>query len=110
MQPKRFMFYVSLLVSLLMPLFMSACAGNANQASFGETVDDSVITAKVKAALIEDKMVSAADIHVETFKGTVQLSGFASSAGEISRAVDLARQVKGVQTVKNDVRLKSSQP
>jgi osmotically-inducible protein OsmY len=69
-------------------------------------IDDSVITTKVKAAFVEDKTVAAMNINVETYKGTVQLSGFANSASEMSRAVEIARSVNGVKSVKNDIRLK----
>ena len=89
-------------------VLMTGCASTSKQASFGETVDDSVITTKVKAAFVEDKTVSALNISVETFKGTVQLSGFANTADEAAKAVNLARNVKGVKAVKNDIRLKSN--
>jgi osmotically-inducible protein OsmY len=84
----------------------SGCASTSTQASAGEMIDDSVITTKVKAAFVEDKTVGALNINVETFKGTVQLSGFANSAAEMSRAVEIARGVRGVRAVKNDIRLK----
>ena len=91
-----------------MPL-MTGCASTKTQASLGETIDDSWITTKVKGAFVEDKTVKAMDVQVETFKGTVQLSGFASSSNEINRAVELARSIKGVKAVKNDIRLKANQ-
>ena len=75
--------------------------------SLGETVDDSIITTKVKAAFVDDIHVSALNITVETFKGTVQLSGFADNERELERAAELARNVNGVKSVKNDIRLKS---
>jgi hyperosmotically inducible protein len=87
-------------------VLMTGCASTSTQTSFGETVDDGVITTKVKAAFVEDKTVSALNISVETFKGTVQLSGFANNAEEAAKAVSLARNVKGVKAVKNDIRLK----
>jgi len=89
-------------------LIAAGCASTARQESFGEGVDDSVITTKVKAKYVEDKTVSALNVNVETFKGTVQLSGFANSQAEINRAVEIARGVKGVASVKNDIRLKTS--
>ncbi len=85
---------------------LTACASTSTQSSFGEVVDDSVITTKVKALFVEDKTVGALRIGVETFKGTVQLSGFANSQAEINRAGEIARSVKGVQQVKNDIRLR----
>ena len=86
----------------------AGCASTPRHESVGEVIDDSVITTKVKALYVEDKTVSAMNINVETFKGTVQLSGFADNQSEISKAVDIARGVKGVASVKNDIRLKSS--
>jgi osmotically-inducible protein OsmY len=72
----------------------------------GEKVDDSVITSKIKAKFVEDKDVRARAISVETFKGVVQLSGFANSQMEIDRAGEIARGVNGVVSVKNDIRMK----
>lgn len=86
----------------------AGCAGTPTRESAGERIDDSVITTKVKALYVEDKTVSALGINVETFKGVVQLSGFADNQTEVDRAVELARGVKGVNSVKNDIRLKSS--
>lgn len=85
----------------------AGCSSTPTQSSAGEVIDDSVITTKIKAAFVEDQAVSALSISVETFKGTVQLSGFANSAGEVSRAGFLASQVRGVKSVKNDIRLKT---
>jgi len=75
----------------------------------GEYVDDAVITAKVKAAVFEDTSLKSAEINVETFKGVVQLSGFVRSRADINRAVELAKGVKGVKSVKNDMILKGTQ-
>lgn len=72
----------------------------------GEYIDDAAITAKVKAAFVKDKAVNATDVKVETYKGTVQLSGFAASSAAIERAVELAGKVPGVKMVRNDIRLK----
>jgi hyperosmotically inducible protein len=91
--------FMILIVSLLL-----GCAGTSTQESTGEYLDDSAITAKVKSAFVADKQVNALDIQVTTFKGVVQLSGFASSQQEIDRAVELARKVPGVKSVKNDIR------
>lgn len=98
----------ALSAALGVTLIGAGCASTPTSSSFGETVDDSVITTKVKAKFVEDKAVDALDIAVETFKGTVQLSGFANNADEIARAVALTRSVTGVKAVKNDVRLKAA--
>ena len=60
----------------------------------------------MKAAIFNDPTLKSAEINVETFKGVVQLSGFVSSSGDISKATQLARGVQGVKSVKNDMRLK----
>ena len=86
----------SLLVSL------AACAPTPTREGTGEYIDDSVITGKVKAAFAADPTVKATQVQVETFKGTVQLSGFVDSRESAQRAVEIARSVKGVQAVKND--------
>ena len=82
------------------------CSSTNKQASTGEYVDDTVITTKVKAALINDPNVKAREVNVETFKGDVQLSGFVADARDAQRAVEIARGVKGVTAVKNDIRVK----
>jgi len=77
-------------------------------AKAGRVVDDSVITAKVKEALIQDPVTKAHEISVETFHGTVQLSGFVDSAQSKTRAGQLAQNVAGVKDVKNSLQLQSS--
>lgn len=93
-------FFAILLVSML------GCASTPKQEGTGEYIDDSVITTKVKAAIFEESSLKSAEINVETFKGMVQLSGFVSSQAAIDKAVELARGVKGVKSVRNDMRLK----
>jgi osmotically-inducible protein OsmY len=82
------------------------CAPTATREGTGEYVDDSVITMKVKHAILHESTLKSAEINVETFKGTVQLSGFVSSQANINTAVGLARGVKGVHSVKDDMRVK----
>ena len=72
-------------------------------------VDDAVITAKVKAAVLEESSLKSAEINVETNKGIVQLTGFVSSRAAIDKAVAVARSVKGVTSVKNDMTVKGQQ-
>jgi len=84
-------------------LATTGCAVTRDQSSAGAYVDDTTITAKVKSKFIEDKAVAASSIQVETLNGTVQLSGFAKSEAEREQAASLARDVKGVKTVKNDI-------
>ena len=82
------------------------CAGSPTQESTGEYVTDTWITTKVKAALVDDPMVKATEVNVETFKGAVQLSGFVSSYAAVNEAVRVTRGIKGVTSVKNDMRVK----
>ena len=69
-------------------------------------MDDTVVTGKVKAAILAEPTLKSAEINVETFKGIVQLSGFVSSQLAENKAVEVARTVDGVKSVKNDMRLK----
>jgi osmotically-inducible protein OsmY len=87
-------------------MFMLGCASTAKHEGTGEYVDDTVITAKVKAKVLEEPGLKSAEINVETFKGVVQMSGFVSSQASINRAAELARSVNGVKSVKNDMRVK----
>jgi len=82
------------------------CASSPRHEGTGEYFDDSVITAKVKAAIFDDASLKSGEINVETFKGVVQLSGFVSSQASVNKAVEVARAVKGVKTVKNDLMVK----
>jgi osmotically-inducible protein OsmY len=82
------------------------CASTSTSEGTGEYVDDSVITTKVKAAIFNEPTLKSTEINVETFKGTVQLSGFVNSHGDVNKAVSVARNVKGVTAVKNDMRVK----
>jgi hyperosmotically inducible protein len=72
----------------------------------GEVIDDSVVTAKVKAALIADKNVKAHEVNVETREGVVQLSGFVDSTDAKSTAGEVARRVSGVKDVRNELQVK----
>lgn len=105
MHPIRTLF-TSLLAILLMTAVVG-CAGSATTESTGEHFDDAWITTKVKASLVEDPAVKAREVKVETFKGVVQLSGFVESQEAMDRAVEIASGIKGVTSVKNDMRIKS---
>jgi len=93
------------LLIILLATFMG-CASTTKHEGTGEYVDDTVITSKVKAAIFADESLKSSEINVETFKGVVQLSGFVTSQTDIARAVEVARTVKGVTSVKNDMRAK----
>tara|TARA_R110000787_G_scaffold26539_7_gene74075 strand:+ start:724 stop:1038 length:315 start_codon:yes stop_codon:yes gene_type:complete len=94
-------FIVAAMLALLV-----GCASTDDQAGTGEYIDDTVITTKVKAAIFNDPELKSMEINVETFKGVVQMSGFVNSQADINQAVRLAREVKGVKSVKNDMKLK----
>lgn len=87
-------------------LALAGCASTAKKESTAEYVDDTVITTKVKAAVFNEPALKSREINVETFKGAVQLSGFVSSQADINKAVEVARGVGGVKSVKNDMRVK----
>ena len=82
------------------------CAGSATQESTGEYVTDTWITTKVKASLAESPQVKATEVNVETFKGAVQLSGFVSSSAAMTEALRITGGIKGVTSVRNDMRIK----
>ena len=86
--------------------FLLGCAGTSTKESTGEYMSDTWITSKVKAAFLNEPSLKSAEINVETFKGTVQLTGFVSSRANIDTAVAVARGIKGVTSVRNDMRLK----
>lgn len=98
------------LISLVFAAFFTAalagCAATPTQSSTGQFVDDSVITTKVKAKLLDDLALKGFEIKVETFKGVVQLSGFVSSQVNIDRATDDASHIAGVVSVQNKMQLK----
>ena|SRR5471030_2225983 len=82
------------------------CAANLPKESAGEYVDDAVITTKVKASILDQPSLKSSEIHVETFKGAVYLSGSVASQSNIDKAVEVARNVNGVRSVNIDMRLK----
>ena len=82
------------------------CASTATQEGTGEYIDNTIITAKVKAALLNEPNLKSLEINVETFKGVVQSSGFVNSQDDIDKAVEVTQKIKGVKSVKNDMQLK----
>jgi len=97
---------IRFLVVLMMIAAFMACASTPTTSGTGEYVDDSVITSKVKSAFLTAEDLKSFDIGVETFKGTVQLSGFVKSQQQVDKAGQIARGVKGVKGVKNDLIVK----
>jgi osmotically-inducible protein OsmY len=87
-------------------IYSSGCSVASGQRSMGDVVDDSTITTRVKSRFVEDKIVAATRISVETLKGVVQLSGFAVSEAERQRAAQIAAAVPGVKQVQNSIAVK----
>ena len=98
--------FVGYFVLLMLIAAFSACASTSKQESAGEYVDDSVITTKVKSLLASDDFLRSFRISVETYKGAVQLSGFVNSQQAVDKAGQIARSVKGVTSVRNDLIVK----
>ena len=103
---KKFNTYLSAAFLAIALVSVVGCASTSKQEGTGEYMDDSVITTKVKAAIFNEPTLKSAEINVETFKGVVQLSGFVNSQSDINKAVEVARSVKGVTSVKNSMRVK----
>jgi len=91
------------------PAKETAAAPASTKETAVEYVEDSVITGKVKAAVLDEPTLKSAEINVETSKGRVQLSGFVRSRADINKAVEVAKRVRGVKSVKNDMILKGTQ-
>jgi hyperosmotically inducible protein len=98
--------YLSSMVFAFVFMTMLGCASTSTHQATGEYIDDSVITTKVKAAVLNEPSLKSAEVNVETFKGEVQLSGYVSSEADIAKATEVATSIKGVKSIKNDMRLK----
>jgi hyperosmotically inducible protein len=103
---KQFNKYLSAVFLAVTLVSVVGCSSTPQKEGTGEYIDDSVITTKVKAAILNEPSLKVTEINVETFKGVVQLSGFVASQADINKAVEVARGVKGVSSVKNDMRVK----
>ncbi len=90
-------------VTALALMTVTGCAVTRGQETVGAYVDDSTITARIKARFVENQQVDASSISVETLNGTVMLSGFAKNATERTTAEGIARDVSGVKAVKNEI-------
>ncbi|MES2355209.1 MAG: BON domain-containing protein [Pseudomonadota bacterium] len=102
---KQLKYFSAFLCTVILMSFLG-CASTPKQEGTGEYVDDSVITTKVKAAIFNKPNLKVSEINVETFKGVVQLSGFVTSKATQAEAVEVARGVSGVKSVKDDMRIK----
>lgn len=93
------------------PLWVGAGAAGgyiiaSDERTMGQRVDDSFITAKVKSRLLADSMVKGFKIDVDTLEREVTLTGIVSTDKEAQKAIELARGVKGVVKVKNNIKVK----
>lgn len=92
--------------SISMALAMAAAETKTTKDTTMNYIDDSVITTKVKASILNEPTLTSSEIKVETLKGVVQLSGFVKTQESIDKADDVAKKVNGVKSVKNDIQLK----
>ncbi len=103
---KKRNFVIHCLVILVMIAAFAACAATPTRESTGEYVDDAVITTKVKSLLAENDFLKSFQISVETYQGTVQLSGFVNSKQAVDKASEIVRSVKGLKSLKNNLIVK----
>ena len=99
-------FIKNIFIGLVFLSLLAGCAATMKQESTGEYIDDSVITTKVKAGILNDPMLKVFQINVKSYRGVVQLSGFVDSAKASDRAMEVASAVDGVRSVKNDLTVK----
>jgi osmotically-inducible protein OsmY len=93
------------IIALALAAALAGCSATAQDRSTGQVVDDAALTAKVKASIAEEDGVSATAVNVTTYRGTVQLSGFVESEEAKRAAENAAKDVEGVRSVKNDLRV-----
>jgi osmotically-inducible protein OsmY len=103
---KNMNIWVRCFLLLVLVVSVAACASTSKQSGTGEYIDDSVITTKVKSQLAADDFLRSFEISVETYKGVVQLSGFVDNQALIDKAGEIARDVQGVVSVKNNLIVK----
>jgi len=102
---KRTIVRIAAVTGLVGMLFGTAWAAEPH--TVGEIVDDTVVTTKIKAQLVADPVTKAHQISVDTFKGTVKLSGFVDSAAAEQRAIEIARNVAGTISIQDDLEIRN---
>ena len=95
-----------LMLCLGLFFLLTVCTAYAQKETPGQYLDDTIITTKVKAAIFEEDSLKSLQIEVETYKGTVQLSGFVDTKESVKKAGEVAGKVEGVKAVKNDLAVK----
>ena len=103
---KHFGTTATLVTALLLGMVTGCASDGGKRESVGQYIDDASLTTNVKAAILADSRLKSTEINVETYQGVVQLSGFVGQANDVATAASVARTVKGVKSVKNDLRLK----
>lgn len=99
---------LTVLLSIVFSLFLSACAPTQTSRSTGQTIDDAAITARVKTEIAQTQGIGdAAAINVDTYRGVVSLAGFVDNEQQKRNAGQAAMRVAGVEKVFNNLRLKS---
>jgi len=91
----------TIIISLLLATGLSGCSSTPYRESTGEFFDSSLITAKIKAKLVDDKITGGFSIKVSTYKGVVYLTGFVDSDAEKAQATTIANSVSGVLGIEN---------
>ena len=100
------MYALKLAISVVILVALAGIAVAAEKETTGKYIDDSVITAKVKADLVKDPITKAREISVITDKGVVMLSGFVDTQSAKDKAEEIAKNVEGVKNVENDIQIK----
>lgn len=101
--------FACMIAAVSLVTFTTGCSGDRYSRSTGQTFDDAGTTARVKSSLLADPQVSGVDVKVDTYRGTVQLTGFVDTPQQKQRAEELARGQDGVQFVKNDIMVKMNE-
>ncbi|MGI4718256.1 MAG: BON domain-containing protein [Janthinobacterium lividum] len=100
---RSFSYRTHLILAGLVLAVLTACAPSGTHRGTGQYIDDAAITTRVKTALATDPEVKATEVQVETYKGTVQLSGFVDSSESAARAAKIAHDTPGVKEVRNSM-------
>jgi hypothetical protein len=108
---KQFTTIVFWAVTVVTPIAFVGCSTtderNPNKRTAGQRIDDTVLAQKVRGALGDSDVYKFPDVNVETYKGTVQLSGFVASLEQKRKAEEIAKNVKGVYSVQNNISMKA---
>ncbi|OJX10979.1 MAG: hypothetical protein BGO77_01860 [Caedibacter sp. 37-49] len=95
-----------LLTAAFLTTLLTACAVVQDRETTGQYLDDAGITASIKSSLIAEPTLKATEIHVDTFKNTVQLSGFVSTYDQVRTAERIARNTSGVRKIENNIKIR----